>query len=686
MKKLYYSALFISQCFFITFHLQGQVGKVGINTSTPQALLHVKDSSVLFTGYGINYPPGNPPVSGEGVRMMWYPDKIAFRAGYVSGTHWDKSNIGDYSVASGLNTMASGKAASAFGDGTIANGYGSLSIGIYNDPIVTAQTSFTPTTPVFIIGNGSSDIARSNAITVLKNASTGINTSSPQAMLHVKDGNVLFAGVSGSLPGTPGNTPVSGAGVRLMWYPDKAAFRVGATSGVYWNKDSIGNYSIGAGYNVKAKGIYSVALGEMTNATGDISTAMGSYTTASNLYATAMGNYTNASGSSSTAMGEITTASGSISTAMGNSSIASGSVSTAMGNSTTASASSSLATGEGATASGNVSTAMGKNTTASGSYSIATGINTTASGYSSTAMGAGTIASGSTSTAMGGSTTASGNYSTTMGIHTTASGAYSTAMGYTTNSRSYASVALGRFNDTISGSSTSSWVSTDPLFMIGNGTSDIARSNAITVLKNAKTGINTSSPQAMLHIKRNGESGGSFLSNASLIIEDNVSSYLQFSQPNNYETGILSGNTSTTIRNGIVFKADSSIQFRAGGNFTRMILDKSGNLDIDGVYSSSDIRLKKDISPLQNSLQKILRLNGYHYNWIDATRSNNLQTGVLAQEVEKYMPELVKTDKEGIKSVNYSGMIPYLVEAIKELKKENELLKKEIELLNIKIH
>lgn len=55
---------------FVSF---SQTGKVGINTNTPVAMLHVKDSSVVFTGEVNFSTPGNPPVSGGGARMMWYP-------------------------------------------------------------------------------------------------------------------------------------------------------------------------------------------------------------------------------------------------------------------------------------------------------------------------------------------------------------------------------------------------------------------------------------------------------------------------------------------------------------------------------------------------------------------------------------------------------------------------------------
>ena len=52
----------------------------------------------------------------------------------------------------------------------------------------------------------------------------GIGTLSPVARLHVADSSVVFTAI-GDIPATPGNVPVSGAGRRMMWYPDKAAFR-----------------------------------------------------------------------------------------------------------------------------------------------------------------------------------------------------------------------------------------------------------------------------------------------------------------------------------------------------------------------------------------------------------------------------------------------------------------------------
>src|SRR6185503_1604706 len=103
------SKLFFTCCLFFLFGSAYCQGKVGINTTTPAAMLHVKDSSVVFTGINpLPATPGVPPVSGAGTRLMWYPDKGAFRVGGVLGTQWNKDSIGIYSFVSGINSKAKG--------------------------------------------------------------------------------------------------------------------------------------------------------------------------------------------------------------------------------------------------------------------------------------------------------------------------------------------------------------------------------------------------------------------------------------------------------------------------------------------------------------------------------------------------------------------------------------------------
>ena len=82
-------------------------------------------------------------------------------------------------------------------------------------------------------------------------------------------------------------------------------------------------------------------------------------------------------------------------------------------------------------------------------------------------------------------------------------------------------------------------------------------------------------------------------------------------------------------------------------------------------------------------MEKIIQLNGVNYYWKKAEFperyfNDNKQIGLIAQEVEKIIPELVETGADGFKPVDYSKLTPLIVEAIKALKAENDVLKKQI--------
>lgn len=471
----------------------------------------------------------------------------------------------------------------------------------------------------------------------------GVNTTTPLAGMHAKGIDVLFSSDTSS---NPTRLPDIGFGSRMMWYHDKAAFRVGR--GVIFEKDSVGYFSVAIGSFVNASGIASVSMGRGTNAYGEASFSMGLGTYTEGRASVAMGENSFAPADHSTALGFATAAIGMYAISTGKNTKASGLISTAMGEFTVASGARSFATGLSSLASGANSTAMGKSSLASGLSSSALGDGTDAVGSYATAMGLNSKATGYTSTATGNLTVASGDNSTSMGLETTAA--------------AYGSVSIGRYNDPVAASTAGQWVTTDPIFIVGNGTFS-SRRNALVVAKNGETGINvaTGMPQAMLHIKAR---------------EANNDRHIRLEAYNSTNFGNIFYNNDFLFRNNT---SGGDFYFVNSGGISVLAMFSTGNMTIAGVLTqNSDERLKKNITPLDNSLEKILQVGGYHYQWNEDYRDQSIQTGLLAQQIETTMPELVSTSAEGVKSVNYSGMIPYLVEAMKELKAQNDLLKKEV--------
>ena len=102
-------------------------------------------------------------------------------------------------------------------------------------------------------------------------------------------------------------------------------------------------------------------------------------------------------------------------------------------------------------------------------------------------------------------------------------------------------------------------------------------------------------------------------------------------------------------------------------------------------YYSSDRRLKENISNIPNALDKVNQLNGVTFDWTEAYMKQHggedgyfvkkNDTGLIAQDVEQVLPEIVRSNKDGYLGVQYDKVVGLLVEAIKELKHEIEFLK-----------
>lgn len=127
------------------------------------------------------------------------------------------------------------------------------------------------------------------------------------------------------------------------------------------------------------------------------------------------------------------------------------------------------------------------------------------------------------------------------------------------------------------------------------------------------------------------------------------------------------------------------------------VLDVNGSLNAEALFvggqpicmtCSSDARLKKSIAPLPDALSRLLRLRGVTYEWREPGKRGRLpgvQTGLIAQEVEKVFPEWVGTDKEGFKTLTIRGFEALAVESFRELSTENEALRREVTTLSAKV-
>jgi hypothetical protein len=531
-----------------------------------------------------------------------------------------------------------------------------------------------------------------------------------------KAGNKSFLNVATDATGII-NPPQN----RVLWYPIKNAFLAGRVR--IGTPDSVGENSFSVGYQSKARGKYSQAMGFKAIANGDYSTAIGknavannnnsfsfgdsplasgldsyafgagaiatgvgSYalgsdgrdingdltgakTTASGNYSFAIGSGSVASETASFASGFVTTASGKGSTAIGFGTIASGQYSTALGTFTRSYGTASTSMGLFAVSNSNSSTAIGMLTSATGEASTALGYSSVTNANYATAMGYSTSASGTGSTAMGLSTAASGTGSTAMGNSTTASGYNSTALGENTTAQCYASLVIGRYN-LVYGLS-NEWNFWDPLFVVGNGSSSTIRSNAMTVYKSGIADFGN-------FINLNKASTG-----AAILVNDAQALW--------YDGTYFSWGYGGTYN----YFADKVTIGNAGN--PDYMLYVQGSAYSTGGWAGSDLRWKKNLEQIQNVLPELGKLQGVKYNWrTDEYPGMNFeketQIGLVAQEVEKIFPDLVRTDDKGYKAVSYEKLSVILLEGIKEQqeqiessKQENLQLKSELQLLREEI-
>jgi len=250
-----------------------------------------------------------------------------------------------------------------------------------------------------------------------------------------------------------------------------------------------------------------------------------------------------------------------------------------------------------------------------------------------------------------------------------------------------------------------------------------AGSPKMTITTAGNVGIGVTSPASALHVVAAGLANHIRVSNTETDATTKYGAYLGSHYTNSEEpvTGMLITSGSATATGSLVnigggissANAVNIIKFYTAATNTtlvgteRMKIDNLGDVKIEeslgiGVaassttgrldcsndvvaYSTSDKRLKENIKPLDSALDKVLKINGVEFDWKELTEeeketihgNKGHDVGVIAQEIEEVLPEVVTTRDTGYKAVKYEKIVPLLIEAIKEQQQQiNELKEK----------
>ena len=121
----------------------------------------------------------------------------------------------------------------------------------------------------------------------------------------------------------------------------------------------------------------------------------------------------------------------------------------------------------------------------------------------------------------------------------------------------------------------------------------------------------------------------------------------------------------------------------SGVTITALTLDMSAegkalfNNDVVA-FSSSDKRFKDNITPINNPIEKIKKIGGYEFDWNEKSSYEGHDVGVIAQEIEKVLPEIVTTRDNGYKAVKYDKIVALLIEGIKDQQLQIDELKSQL--------
>jgi hypothetical protein len=186
-------------------------------------------------------------------------------------------------------------------------------------------------------------------------------------------------------------------------------------------------------------------------------------------------------------------------------------------------------------------------------------------------------------------------------------------------------------------------------------------SEAMRIDSSGNVGIGTSSPSQKLTI----EGAAGYLAT----VQENSANKVRFQMYADATQVALVSGYNTTAKPMTFFTGGSEVMRIDSGNLLVGTTSGSDKVTVNGTVSAtnfnttSDATLKTNVETLSGSLDAVKSLRGVSFDWLE---SGSSEIGVIAQEVEAVLPDVVSTNDEGIKSVKYGNMVAVLIEAIKE--------------------
>ncbi len=427
----------------------------------------------------------------------------------------------------------------------------------------------------------------------------------------------------------------SGAGTKLMWLPAKKSFLAGEVYGMQWDIDSVGAFNGVFGSDNTVRGSYNMLNGFQNNLRGESNFNMvngilnrveleGSYNiiTGNNINLGSEGSYNVITGQNNTVGRESTH------------NMAIGKDNTlgqfALYNTLNGSNNS-----LGPTTAYNIINGINNSLGQTASYNILNGAN----------MSLGQFAL----------------YNTLNGVRNSVGQfvSYNTLNGEANKGTSSHETIFGRYADTTAVNNYGgTWEGDHQLFALGNGTSISDRNNAVTVLKNGNVGINIAHPQQLLTISHDTmpvlrfDRSGSGRWDAEITMDEG--------------NMIVTGG-----KNGIGSALNTLMTIEAKGNVNVPGCFKSAGSNVGGTCLS-DARLKSNITTLSSQLILLTRMRPVVYDWIDDTNGSDGEIGLIAQEVEQIIPDMVVTGPDGIKRIKYN--ISLQIRTIKAIQEQQEII------------